>query len=102
MKCATCQIETKKFGKHRNGLQRFRCMQCKKTFTEEQTRPLDEMRVDFSEATRVLNLLLEGMSVRSTERITGIHRDTILKLLVKAGERCVREAAWPVDRQRSC
>ncbi|MFP5204908.1 MAG: hypothetical protein ACLGSH_06110 [Acidobacteriota bacterium] len=38
----------------------------------------------------VLTLLLEGMSIRSAERVTGIHRDTILRLLVLAGERCAR------------
>lgn len=38
----------------------------------------------------VLQLLLEGMSVRSVERVAGIHRDTILRLLVVAGERCRR------------
>jgi IS1 family transposase len=35
-----------------------------------------------------LNLLVEGNSVRSTERITGVHRDTILDLLILVGERC--------------
>lgn len=90
MKCATCQIETKKFGRHRNGLQRFRCPQCGKTFTEEHTRPLDEMRIPVEQAVQVLNLLLEGMSVRSIERITEVHRDTILKLLVLAGDRCAK------------
>lgn len=33
-------------------------------------------------------MLVEGNSIRSVERITGIHRDTIMKLLVAAGERC--------------
>lgn len=33
-------------------------------------------------------MLIEGTSIRSTERITGLHRDTILKLLVIAGENC--------------
>ncbi|HEV2485104.1 MAG TPA: IS1 family transposase [Terracidiphilus sp.] len=28
------------------------------------------------------------MSIRSAERVTGVHRDTILRLLVLAGERC--------------
>jgi IS1 family transposase len=37
-----------------------------------------------------LQLLLEGMSVRSVERVTEMHRDTILRLLVLAGERCQR------------
>jgi hypothetical protein len=36
----------------------------------------------------VLQLLLEGNSIRSTERITGLDRNTIMSLLVKAGERC--------------
>jgi IS1 family transposase len=33
-------------------------------------------------------MLLEGNSVRATERLTGLHRDTILRLLVAAGEKC--------------
>lgn len=37
---------------------------------------------------KVLQLLVEGCSIRSIERITGLHRDTILNLLVIAGERC--------------
>ncbi len=48
------------------------------------------MRVPVSQALTTLQLLLEGMSIRSAERVTGIHRDTILKLLVLAGERCQR------------
>jgi hypothetical protein len=35
-----------------------------------------------------IQLLVEGRSVRTVERITGIHRDAILKLLVVAGELC--------------
>lgn len=88
MTCHNCQSLCKRFGKHRNGLQRFRCNQCKKTFTEERVRPLDDMRLPLDQAVRVLQLLLEGMSIRSAERITGIHRDTILRLLILVGERC--------------
>ncbi|MBI4480843.1 MAG: DDE-type integrase/transposase/recombinase [Acidobacteria bacterium] len=39
---------------------------------------------------RVIHCLVEGVSVRGTERLTGVHRDTILKLLVIAGEKCER------------
>jgi IS1 family transposase len=35
-----------------------------------------------------LKLLTEGSSIRSTERISGVHRDTICSLLRKAGEKC--------------
>jgi transposase-like protein len=34
MTCRNCRIEARRFGKHRDGLQRFRCTQCGKTFTE--------------------------------------------------------------------
>ena len=37
-----------------------------------------------------IQLLIEGTSIRSTERITGLHRDTILRLLLIAGERCTK------------
>jgi IS1 family transposase len=34
--------------------------------------------------------MLEGMSIRSIQRVTGLHQETILDLLVFAGERCER------------
>lgn len=36
----------------------------------------------------VLSLLSEGNSIRSTERMTGVHRDTIMRLMVEAGKLC--------------
>lgn len=36
----------------------------------------------------ILNTLIEGNSIRSTERITQTHRDTIMRLLVRVGDRC--------------
>jgi IS1 family transposase len=46
------------------------------------------MRLPLDRALLCIQLIVEGNSIRSTERITGVHRDTILALLVKAGERC--------------
>ena len=37
---------------------------------------------------QVLNLLVEGMSIRATSRVTGVHKGAILKLLVEVGEGC--------------
>jgi IS1 family transposase len=48
------------------------------------------MRLPLERALPILTMLVEGMSVRSVERVTGVHRDTILRLLVLAGERCER------------
>ena len=38
----------------------------------------------------VISALLEGNSIRSIERMTGIHRDTICRLLVKTGQHCAQ------------
>jgi len=38
----------------------------------------------------VLNLLTEGNSIRGVERITGIHRETIIRLIRTIGENCER------------
>jgi len=85
-----CQIQAKRFGKDRKGNQRFRCNTCRKTFAELQDKPLNNMYLPMDKAVLCLQLLVEGNSVRSTERITGVNRNTILDLLVLAGEKCER------------
>lgn len=37
-----------------------------------------------------ISALVEGNSIRSTERMTGVHRDTIMRLLVRVGSGCER------------
>ena len=38
----------------------------------------------------MLNLLLEGSSIRLAERLPGVHLDTIMRLVVRAGRHCAR------------
>ena len=90
MTCHNCRTSCAKHGRDRKGNQRWRCRQCSHTFTETPDKPLDEMRLPFDKAVLCLRLLVEGNSIRSVERITDVHRDTILRLLVLAGERCER------------
>ena len=90
MVCHNCESNCKKFGRDRKGLQRYRCRQCGRTVLESHDRPLDEMRLPLEKALLCLQLLLEGMSIRSTSRITDVHKCTILNLLLLAGERCER------------
>jgi len=91
MTCTKCGASCKRFGKHRNGLQRFRCRLCGATFTEDHEA---SFRVeDYLKQARgimAIQLLVEGCSIRTVERITGLHRDAIMRLLVAAGERCER------------
>jgi hypothetical protein len=46
------------------------------------------MYVSTEKAEKIVRLLVEGMSIRSIERCTETHRDTILRLLITVGERC--------------
>jgi transposase-like protein/IS1 family transposase len=90
MVCHNCNSEAKRHGKDRNGNQRFRCRSCNRTFSEDRPRPLGAMRIPMEKAVQILHQLLEGSSIRSTERLTEIDRNTILSLLEHVGERCER------------
>src|SRR5205085_2068839 len=88
MTCHNCQLQAKKFGRDRYGNQRFRCDACRKTFQEPKDKPLGTMYLSMEKALLVLQMLVEGVSIRSTQRITGVEKKTILSLLVLVGERC--------------
>lgn len=89
MMCEKCGVSCKRSGKHRNGLQRFCCRLCGATYTEPHAASfrIEDYLTD-PKGIMAIQLLVEGCSVRTVERITGIHRDAVLKLLVVAGERC--------------
>lgn len=36
----------------------------------------------------VIAAIVEGVSIRSIERMTGVHRDTVMRLMVKVGQAC--------------
>lgn len=89
MNCPICDSLSKKDGKDRRGEQRFKCTACKKRFSLPKDKLLGSMILNESKALICLNLLVEGNSIRSTERITGVHRDTILSLLETVGKKCL-------------
>jgi len=90
MTCPTCQTECKGHGYDRKGNQRYQCRQCRKTYQEPRNTPLDGMYLPIEKAEMILRMLLEGNSVSSVARLVDVHIATILKLLVKAGEKCER------------
>ncbi len=89
MNCPKCDSLSKKDGKDRKGDQRFKCTECGKRFSITKEKLLGAMILSEEKALLCLNLLVEGNSVRSTERITGVHRDTILSLLETVGKKCI-------------
>ena len=40
--------------------------------------------------TQIISCLVEGNSIRSTERMTNTHRDTIMRLMVQVGGGCTK------------
>jgi transposase-like protein/IS1 family transposase len=87
MNCPTCKVIAKKNGKDRTSAQKFRCAVCGRIFTDKPKLEGKKLAADKIEL--CIRLLVEGNSVRSTERISGVHRDTILRLLETVGERCL-------------
>lgn len=90
MICNQCQGILVLHGHDRRGLQRYRCRVCQRTFIELRKRPLDRMRISYENALLCLSLLIEGTSIRSIERVTGVGKRAILSLLKLAGRKCER------------
>jgi hypothetical protein len=44
--------------------------------------------LDMDQRSRVIAALVEGNSIRSIERMTGIHRDAITRLMIRLGDGC--------------
>jgi IS1 family transposase len=57
------------------------------TWIEPRVKPIGDMRIDHDKAVQCLEMLLEGVSLRSTERLTGLAHATVLKLLETIGTR---------------
>jgi len=45
-------------------------------------------KLNFDKKTMAVSMLCEGNSIRSIERMTGVHRDTVMRLGVRMGEGC--------------
>jgi transposase-like protein len=71
--CLCCGGESRKFGRFQNVnriVQRFQCVRCGKTFSESQ--PLDNLRTEHEKVVQIIKLLVEGVGVRATARLTGL------------------------------
>ena len=47
-------------------------------------------RLSLSRRTQIIGALVEGNSIRSTERMTDTHRDTVMRLMVEVGTGCTK------------
>ena len=92
MTCHNCHIDMVKagfYGKKR--VQRYKCQQCGKRFSEPQQKPFGvDVRLPKEKVLLILNCLVEGNSVRGTARLCGVEKRTVLSILKLAGEKCER------------
>lgn len=75
-----------KFG-IRNGVQRYQCKICKRTQSDSPPNPLGNLHVPFEKAVEVVSLLCESTGIRACERLSGVHRDTVMHILEMAGQK---------------
>ena len=62
------------------------CRSCKARFSERKGTPLFDSRLAPGQVETVLEHIAEGCGVRQTERLVGVHRDTVTRYSRKAGE----------------
>ena len=73
-------------GKYPTGHQRYYCKHCKTYFMETKGTPLYRKQLPETEIINICKHLVEKNGIRSIERITGHHRDTIGRLLEDMAE----------------
>jgi transposase-like protein/IS1 family transposase len=89
VECPNCGIEATRHGKRRDGSPRFRCADCGKTFSQpKRYGVIGHKQIDEEQALFALTLIVEGNSIRSAARVTGLEKRTIMKLVISAGQRC--------------
>ncbi|HWE37731.1 MAG TPA: hypothetical protein VG406_14280 [Isosphaeraceae bacterium] len=72
------------FGKHQH-LRLLSCCACKARFSENKGTAFFRSKLPTATALAVLQHLAEGNGIRQTERLTGVHRDTVMRLARLAG-----------------
>ena len=87
MTCCSCLTDCVRNGHNRNGTQRYRCIRCRRAFSDPRW-AVGNMYVSREKAALALLLLAEGNSIRSTARVAGIERNTVSELLSGVGEGC--------------
>jgi IS1 family transposase len=67
-------------------VRRFQCLTCGKTFSE--SRPMEGVRTETDTTAQVVKMLCEGLGIRSTARLSGVEKKTVINILKTAGSHC--------------
>jgi len=74
----------------RNKTPRFKCRDCKRTFSDRTRKPVKAINLPDEKLFRILDCLSEGCSVRSTARLCDVTIASVLRVLKIAGDKCER------------
>ncbi len=74
-----------KYGKSKQGRQRYQCRVCKKVFNERVGTLFYGKRTAAKDIVESLAMVAEGMGIRATARVKGIKHDTLSAWLREAG-----------------
>jgi transposase-like protein len=74
-----------RYGKSRQGRQRYQCKVCKKVFNERKGTLFYGKRTAVKDIVESLAMVAEGMGIRATARVKGIKHDTLSAWLREAG-----------------
>jgi transposase-like protein/IS1 family transposase len=91
IKCPFCESQNYKLHQRNRRSEAsniYRCLGCNRCFSGRRFTPYAGTRLEPEKIVRVLHNLCEGVSVRATERLVEVNRDTVLRMLVMAGDRC--------------
>jgi transposase-like protein len=75
-----------KSGKYTTGHQRYYCHSCESYFMETKGTAFYRKKLSVNEINKIIILLLEGRGIRSIEKRTGHHRDTVGNLIESFAE----------------
>ncbi len=73
------------YGKN-NHIRLLYCRICKKRFSERKGTPLFGLRLPEEKMLSLLDHISESCGVRKTSRLVGVHRDTVTRYSLAAGE----------------
>ena len=77
-----------RFGTQANGVQRYRCTDCGRTFARTINTPFFHRHLSKKEIIRICKMLSEKIGFRAIARITNHHRDTICSIADSIAKHC--------------
>jgi transposase-like protein len=80
------QANIRKFGRTKQGIQRYQCKTCRQSFTQTKGTIFYRKRTEPEQIIETLALLAEGNRISSLSRVKGFKEDTILEWLRQAAQ----------------